>query len=167
RWLTDGPGSTATLWDPITDRVAGEPLNHDGNLTAVEFSRDGRSVVTVSADRYARVWNTKGGRSVTPPLRHDASVQFAHFAPDGRYVVTGSADGTARVWEVATGRLLGPPIPHPGGLRCAALGPGGRRVVTLGNAAATVDAFHARNVSAQVWDVATGTPLGQGLMHRG
>src|SRR5262249_9637858 len=81
---------------------------HEGKVNDVQFSRDGRLVVSASADGTARVWNVATGKPVSPALRHGADVIRAVFSPDGRSVVTASLDQTARLWDVATGRQVYP-----------------------------------------------------------
>ena len=75
-------------------------MRHDGKVNSAHFSPDGRSVVTASADKTARLWDAATGKSIGEPMKHDDEVVSARFSPDGRWVVTASWD-TARVWEVA------------------------------------------------------------------
>jgi eukaryotic-like serine/threonine-protein kinase len=88
------------------------PLEHADRITWAQFSRDGRLVVTTSADATARVWDTATGRLVAGPFRHEQEVNSADFSPDGQRLVTVSMDKTARVWDIGSGKPLGPPLMH-------------------------------------------------------
>src|SRR5262249_62212027 len=104
---------------------------HDGAVTDVTFSPDGRWVLTASDDHTAWVWDaTTGKPRFDAPLRHDAAVLRASFSPDGDRVVTSGADGTARVWDAVTGRQTATLAAHRGPVRDARFSPDGGRVVT-------------------------------------
>jgi WD40 repeat protein len=89
----------------------------------VAVAPDGRTAVTGSTDRTARLWDLDSGR-VLATLVHDAPVIAARFTPDGRRLVTfSSASGASRnliatdhpippgepavrVWDASNGRRL-------------------------------------------------------------
>jgi WD40 repeat protein len=64
------------------------PIGH------VAFSPDGRSLLTASLDRTARVWGITTGDEIRR-LPHAAS---AAFSPDGRLIVGATDGGAARLW---------------------------------------------------------------------
>ena len=75
---------------------------HQDRLTFLDLSRDGRLVVTASADRTARLHFRRSGKPVPEPLLHEAAVNCARFSPDSRRVVTSTADRKIRVWDART-----------------------------------------------------------------
>src|SRR5262249_29604364 len=131
---------------------------HDGAVTDVAFSPDGRWVLTASDDHTAWVRDAATGKPrFDAPLRHDAPVLRASFSPEGDRVVTAGADGTARIWDAATGEPLTPPLAgHRGPIRDARFSPDGSQVVTAG-----------ADATARVWDAAFGAPVGAPLVHSG
>src|SRR5258706_601080 len=90
---------------PITPPAYGKPrlarkvarMTHDSYVYSVNFSPDGKYVVSGSADNTARVWEAATGREVAR-MTHNGSVNSVAFSSDGKYVVSGSDDNTARVW---------------------------------------------------------------------
>jgi WD40 repeat protein len=72
---------------------------------AVEFSPDGRNIVSGSSDRTLRLWDVASGASRALEA-YDSVVGAVAFSPDGRHVVSTSDDNTLRLWEVADGRDL-------------------------------------------------------------
>ena len=111
------------------------------------FSPDGKTVITGSGDKTARLWDAATGRPRGAPLTHPGSVKAVAFSPDGKTVVTGSRDNTARLWDAATGRPIGPPLTHQGEVRAVAFSPDGKTVVT-----------GSLDQTARLWDVAAALP---------
>jgi WD40 repeat protein len=127
---------------------------HKDNVLSVEFSADGRRLLTGSEDGTARIWDATTAMSLTPPMKHAKEVYCASFSPDGQRVVTASEDKTARVWDAATGQPVTPPLRHEDAVYATAFSPDGRRVVTT-----------SEDKTARVWDAATGQPVTPPLRH--
>jgi WD40 repeat protein len=49
--------STVKLWDATTGREKATLEGHTGKVTSTAISRDGKRVVSGSADRTAKVWD--------------------------------------------------------------------------------------------------------------
>jgi WD40 repeat protein len=121
----------AGLFDLNNGLPSRVPLKgHEGPIRSAAFSRDGRSLVTTSADRTARVWDVATGRERVVLRGHLRAVTSAEFSPDGRWLVTASDDWTARVWEMATGKEWLTLRGHRGPVESATFSPDGRRVLT-------------------------------------
>ncbi len=58
-------------------------VGHGGSVTSVAFSPDGRSVLTGSDDKTARLWETATGRQIRPLRGHTGWVAAVAFSPDG------------------------------------------------------------------------------------
>jgi WD40 repeat protein len=141
-----------------TEAATGQPVatlaGHDEPVGAVDFSPDGKLVLTGSGDNTARLWDAATGQPVGMPLRHDGPVGAVDFSPDGKLVLTGSGDKTARLWDAATGKPVGMPLRHDAPVGAVAFSPDGSRVLTGSG-----------DNTARLWDAATGKPAGMPLRH--
>src|SRR5258705_2963513 len=143
-------------------------LRQEAKVHVAVFSRDGRRMLTASADKTARVWDATTGAPVGEPMRHEDEVVAAVFSPDGARIATGSNDRTARLWDAVTGKAMAAPMRHEQPLYGVAFNSTGTRVVTQSlEAGVEVPGVGVRRVGGVVrlWDSATGAPVGEPLPH--
>jgi len=111
----------------------------------VEFSPDGKWLVTASGDYTVRLWNADNGKLITVLQGHTDEVSHATFSPDGKWLVTASRDKTARLWDADSGKLIAILQGHTDYVSHATFTPDGKRVVT-----ASLDN------TARLWNVNSG-----------
>jgi WD40 repeat protein len=73
-----------------------------GSTRQAAFSSDGRYVVTVGPDNYARVWSTQNWNLVFQLKEQGKTVNRAGFSPDSQYIFTISSK-RAKIWNSETG----------------------------------------------------------------
>ena len=174
----------ARLWDPITWKPVGLPLEHPGSVMAISFSPDGKLIVTGGLEGTACLWRTDTGERVGAALEHKGVVGCAVFSPDGRTFATGGpspSGGEARIWRFETDHVqtesagrkpevksflvtgpkilaVTPPLLHRYPVRGLAFSPDGRTLLTGGG-------ILGQGGEARFWDVATGRSVGPVLVH--
>lgn len=149
-----GPrGEAIQVYDLTTGEPLTQPLSHELEINDVEFSADGRMVVTSSRDRTARVWQVETGHLLAV-LRHAAAVVSATFSGDGQRVASLDADGMVRLWSLGGMHPATPMMRHGAYVHRAAVSPDGSLL-----AAACADG------TARLWRIESGLPATEPLRH--
>lgn len=123
--LSIGPGTGEA--DVITKTGA-----HQRYITSVQFSPDGRLLVTTSLDKSAKVWYVSTLAPHGPDLQHEHWVDEASFSPDGEFLATIVLDHSVRVWQTSTGKPYGDPFRHDARISTARFSPDGNSLLTAG-----------------------------------
>jgi WD40 repeat protein len=125
---------------------------HTSLVYHIEFSPDGRHLVSASADTTARIWTLGDPNGVV--LQHGDRVNDAHFDVDGRRIVTASWAGNVRIWTVGGKQIRS--FSLDGRALSAAFSPSGD-VVAAGSTDRNVHVWNVSNEAAAVLRGHTGT----------
>ncbi len=68
---------------------------HEWGINAIAVSKDGRFVLSGSADRTVRLWDFSG-RTFQTLKGHSSNVTALACSPNGRYIMTGNMDGSLK-----------------------------------------------------------------------
>jgi WD domain, G-beta repeat len=153
-------GKGCLLWDAETGRQIAAVMRNDSpgseasNMDWVEFSPDGRMLVTADRGGVAMLWDAETGAQIGRPIESGRRLWMAHFSPDGRRIATAAEDGAVRVWDTATQQPVTPVMRHADAAYTANFSPDGRLLVTA-----------SYDLTARVWNTSDGTQVGAPLRH--
>jgi serine/threonine protein kinase/WD40 repeat protein/Flp pilus assembly protein TadD len=163
-----GIGSQAAvyIWSVPSGRLLTRIRLGKDESPSVDFSPDGRYILTGSISTKAKLWDATDGRLLrvlvhqVDPLPHPNHFVTASFSPNGRLILTARVDynyneADWRVWDAVTGRPLTPAIRLASCVSGIAFSPDSRLVITAGGSV------------AQAWEAANGLPVSLPLKHPG
>jgi len=166
-----GYGKRVLLWDPaevkpfdyetlLSNEESPPPVfttfeGHTAGVTSVQFSANGKLLVTGSNDNTVRVWDVSTHKPLKVLRGHGGRVLSCAFAPQGHLVLSGSYDHQAKLWSIAgyeevrvfQGRVL---EGHRDAILGASFSGDGREIVTA-----------SRDRTAKTWDFETGEEIRQ------
>ncbi|MCP9493906.1 MAG: AAA-like domain-containing protein [Pyrinomonadaceae bacterium MAG19_C2-C3] len=110
--------------------IALEPLKHDGKVTSLAFSPDGRFIATSSLDKTAALYELATGKRISG-VQHQGGINAVVFSPDSKNFATAGRDNTAQLWDFTAGREI-VPLQHEGDdpVQTVAFSPDGENVAT-------------------------------------
>jgi WD40 repeat protein len=94
-----GYDKSIRLWDTATGKLVKELVSKDSRVRWVEFSRDGKRLISAGDGTTATIWDVASGE-VVQTLAHEKVVTCAAFLPEGTHAVTGSHDKNLRLWKI-------------------------------------------------------------------
>jgi len=125
---------------------------HTGFVSSVQFSPDGRSLLSSSWGDSVRLWNLHQNAAEISSVHlrghsHDSHfVSSAVFSPDGLYIAAGSVDPTIQVWDASTDQQAALPLEaHQGAVISVAASANGAFITS-----------RADDGTVRVWDSQTG-----------
>jgi WD40 repeat protein/tetratricopeptide (TPR) repeat protein len=143
------------LWNVPSGKAIAEPLPLPGSWE-IDFSPDGKTLMTIFSDRTIRPWNAATGEPLGPAHDLPGVMNCTWFSPDSKAILAGGKDGRAWIWDVPSSTLRGIIPVQRGEVDAVGWSPDGRTFATGLDIA-----------EVQVWDAATFTPLGDKIRHPG
>jgi len=101
-----GSNKRVKVYDTSTGELAYEIKEHNQWVLGIDFSVDGKFLVSVDRAGAIILSEAKTGRNVDVIRRHRGAVHAVKFAPDGRTYATVGADRTLRLFSVKGARQI-------------------------------------------------------------
>ena len=101
-------------------------------LLGVDFSPDGKRVVTCGLGRDIVVYDVASGRAALVLKGHTDDVVAVKYSPNGRYIASGGVDKALILWDALTGEILRKNTEHTDYVRDVAFSPNSKLLASAG-----------------------------------
>jgi WD40 repeat protein len=108
RTLAAGSWFRLHVWDVDTGEMRSIPTEHNGLLTSVSFSPDGKQIVTLGrhSDSAIRIMDTRNYAVLQRYQAHELCGAMIRYSPDGRMMASGSDDESVRLYDLTKKTLI-------------------------------------------------------------
>ena len=127
------------VWKINTKYIRNAFKVHTGSqwVLSLNFSPNGRLLISASPDNTLRLWNMRDGAAKVltdddPTFIDEPCFTSAAFSPDSRTVAASHRDGMVRIWVVCTGQLIRKVMAHVNWAWGLAFMPDGKGLVSGG-----------------------------------
>lgn len=121
------------------------PKKTSRGIFGIEFSRDGKTLVTGNFNGTVKLWDVASGRVLRTLDGHTNVVYKGVLAPDEKVIASCSLDGKIKLWDLATGRELRTLTGHTDAVKAVAFSPDGKLLASVSN-----------DGTLRLWDVLSG-----------
>lgn len=106
RLVSGSDDHTLFLWTPAADKKPRcRMTGHQQLINHVQFSPDGRWLLSGSFDKSVKLWDGVTGKFLATMRGHVGPVYQLSWSADSRMFVSASKDSTLKVWELRTRKL--------------------------------------------------------------
>lgn len=95
------------LWSVQTAQLLDRLNGHEGPVSSLSFSADGKILASGSWDKTVRIWNVFGRQTHVEPLQLQADALSVAIRPDSKQIAVSSLDGQISFWDPELGRQTG------------------------------------------------------------
>jgi len=132
---------------------------HQGHVSSLSLSPDGKYLVTGGSDRAIKVWEIATGKElITLSGAHKGYINRVEFSPDGKQIVSCDGSGEIKVWDAADVNEAITSVRHGNNwMHSVSFSPDGKQIVSV--------MYDDRMI--KVWDVETGSEIFTFSGHKG
>ncbi len=143
-------GKDVILWD--TDAVNAKLLKtlrgHSDVVRRVQFSPNGKWIVSGSDDKTIRIWEVATGKEIRVIRGNEYAVKCIACSPNGQYVASGDINDAVHIWDIVNGKEFAKLRGHTSNVTCLQFNHNGERLIS-GSA----------DHSIRIWDVDRGKSI--------
>jgi WD40 repeat protein len=141
-------GNAATTHASVQKPELYMQKKHDGEITSVVFTPDGKTLASTGEDKTIKLWDVATGIELRTIPAHTGEVNALALSVDGKTLASGSDDHTIKLWDISNGNELKTLGGHELSVSSIAFSPDGKTLAS-GSFDKTI----------KLWDVSSGQLL--------
>jgi periodic tryptophan protein 2 len=98
---------TIHIWSVQTGQLLDQLAGHEGPVSSLVFTPDGKYLISGSWDNTVRVWSIFSRQQTSEPLAVQANVLALAVRPDSKQIAVATLDGQLGFWSVEDGAQSG------------------------------------------------------------
>ena len=120
--VSGGDDNQVLLWSLEKIRNNNEEIepiklgNHRGKIADLDFSKDGKFLLTASWDGTIGIWDTSKRKKIMLLKGHKGPVYSAKYSEDNKFIYSSGADGEIKLWKAEDGEYVRPLIKNGWGI---------------------------------------------------
>jgi WD40 repeat protein len=103
---------------------------HSGGVREIDYSPDGKRLVSVGKDRMIKIWDAHTGQLLNSTRATNVEITHVAYSPDGEFIATSDHDLSAKIWDSQTLAQITTLEGHETGVLTLAFSPDSDRLVT-------------------------------------
>ncbi len=119
---------------------------HEGTVSSVSFSPDGKILASGSYDNNIKLWNAETAAEILTLKGHDGGLSSLSFSPDGKTLASGSYDSTIKLWNTETAAEILTLKGHEGTVSSVSFSPDGK-ILASGSYDSTIKLWNAETAA--------------------
>jgi WD40 repeat protein len=136
------------IWDIEKNTLVRTLELHDDGISSIEFSEDGKQVLSASFSKTAILWDWETGEELAS-FKDNSYLCVARFAPNGVDIITGGLSQNAILWEAKTQKAIRTFKGHSSNVTDVDFTADGKYMITAGT-----------DKVARIWNFETGAEVG-------
>ncbi len=97
--ITGSSDQTCRMWDVQSGTCVRIFPGHNGPVTAIAISPEGKTMASAGADNIIRLWDLGSGNLMQSMVGHEGTISSLEFSKNGGLLASGSEDDTVRIWN--------------------------------------------------------------------